>query len=497
MSPDTPPPREPPARSWPDVLKVWSPITLLGVAAFVVAWFFVEPAPPETIRLATGSPGGAYERMGQRYTAAFAPNGIGVELVATAGALENWTKLSEGTVDAAIVQGGTAPSDAAESMQAVVSVAFEPLFVFYREDALAPDAQPEGAGTTLPVVDRIDSLRGRHIAVGPVGSGTRQLVYTLMDQIGLDQNTMAASGTQLAELGGTEAADALIAGQIDAACFVMSPEAPLVQRLLAADGIGLIDFARAEAFAHRLPYLSAVTLDQGVVNPQTNLPRRDVSLVAPAAYLVVRNDTHRAVVQLLIEAAKDDRTTSMVAMPGDFPSLQYCDLPVADEAEFFFTRGPNILHRTLPFAVASLIDRDPRVAEEDSSRATMVKRFAMLMKNQRALESRYQESSAWQSEKLDRVFRLAREQLNALMNEFLEHVFITDSHSKGEILKFCGELVKENNLLTLPNHPRYDAFVRAEEAIDRESARRIAIMQRDIRSCTQVTRKVLLDMKQS
>ena len=95
------------------------------------------------------------------------------------------------------------------------------------------------------------------------------------------------------------------------------------------------------------------------------------------------------------------------------------------------------------------------------------------------------------------MFRLAREQLNALMNEFLEHVFITDSHSKGEILKFCGELVKENNLLTLPTHPRYDAFVRAEEAIDRESARRIAIMQRDIRSCTQVTRKVLLDMKQS
>jgi hypothetical protein len=33
------------------------------------------------------------------------------------------------------------------------------------------------------------------------------------------------------------------------------------------------------------------------------------------------------------------------------------DLPVADEAEFFFERGPNILHRLFPFWLASLIDR--------------------------------------------------------------------------------------------------------------------------------------------
>lgn len=386
----TPPPASPPAnpagsprlhrhtagrvRSWPDLLKVWGPVGVLGLVAFIVAWQFVEPAPPSNVRLATGPPGGAYERMGQRYAASFVRNGIDVQPVATAGSLDNWAKLAAGEVDAAIVQGGTAPANAAATMQAVVSVAYEPLFVFYRDDATAPPTpdshttngngnigSADNASATrttgaLPVLDRIDALAGKRIAIGAQGSGTRALVLTLLREVGLDA-TVKETGTTLLAMTGTEAADALLAGRIDAACFVMSPEAPLVQRLLAAEGVGLLDFARAPAFAHRLPYLSAVTLYQGVVDPVADLPPRDVRLVAPAAFLAVRKDTHRAIVQLLVEAARADRTPSMVTLPGTFPSLQHCDLPVADEAEFFFKRGPSFLYRRLPFAAASLIDR--------------------------------------------------------------------------------------------------------------------------------------------
>lgn len=42
-----------------DFIKIYVPIILLIVAGFVVTWQFVDPAPPKTITIATGSPEGA------------------------------------------------------------------------------------------------------------------------------------------------------------------------------------------------------------------------------------------------------------------------------------------------------------------------------------------------------------------------------------------------------------------------------------------------------
>jgi len=107
-----------------------------------------------------------------------------------------------------------------------------------------------------------------------------------------------------------------------------------------------------------LPYLTAVVLHQGVVDLKKNLPQRDIHLLAASTYLAIHRETHRSIVQLLIEAAKRDQTRlSLLAEPGYFPSLNHIDLPIASEADYFFQRGPNILHRHLPFWLASLVDR--------------------------------------------------------------------------------------------------------------------------------------------
>lgn len=347
-APSSPPPRKPNA-ALKDALKVWLPVGLLGVVLAAVAWTFVEPAPPSTVTLATGSPGGAYHEKAQRYAASFGRSGITLDLQPSAGSAENVQRLLDGEADAALVQAGTVSPDAEEQLEAVVAVAYEPLLVFVRDAALA-DASPESAGT-------LADLAGRRIAIGAEGSGTAALIHTLLDALQL-RDSADATGTTLLPLGGTDAADALNAGDLDAACFVMDPDAPLVADLLAVPGVSLLDLRRSPAWSHRFPYLEAVTIDEGVVDPIRNLPATDVRTVAPVAYLAVRRDTHRAVVQLLVEAAKDDhQARSLVAAPGSFPSLQRMDLPVADEAEFFFERGPNILHRLFPFWLASMVDR--------------------------------------------------------------------------------------------------------------------------------------------
>ena len=50
-----------------DFLKVYGPILALIAVGFVVAYQFVDPAPPRTLTLATGSPEGAYHAYGGRY----------------------------------------------------------------------------------------------------------------------------------------------------------------------------------------------------------------------------------------------------------------------------------------------------------------------------------------------------------------------------------------------------------------------------------------------
>ncbi|MEM1446131.1 MAG: TAXI family TRAP transporter solute-binding subunit [Planctomycetota bacterium] len=362
--PPPPQPRQPDTTGFKDALKVWLPIGLVGMALCFFAWSFVEPAPPGTVTLSTGAPGGAYEAKAQRYASAFDGSGIALRLLPSAGSAENVQRLLDGEADAALVQAGTVPENADETLEAVVAVAYEPLLVFVRtpEDLSAANAPPTDAATGGASGDTsggntLGVLSGKRVAIGGEGSGTAALINTLLDALQL-RDTADATGTTLLPLGGRDAAAALKAGDLDAACFVMDPDSPLVTDLLAAPGVSLLDLRRSPAWSHRLPYLEAVTIDEGVIDPVANLPKQNVRTVAPVAYLAVRRDTHRAVVQLLVEAAKDDpEARSLVAAPGSFPSLQRMDLPVADEAEFFFERGPNFLHRLFPFWLASLIDR--------------------------------------------------------------------------------------------------------------------------------------------
>ena len=66
----------------------------------------MKPAPPDHLVMATGAPGGAYEKYGERYRERLAKYGVTLELVPTRGSAENFALLRDGRVDAAFVQGG-------------------------------------------------------------------------------------------------------------------------------------------------------------------------------------------------------------------------------------------------------------------------------------------------------------------------------------------------------------------------------------------------------
>ena len=62
-----------PARGIGDLLKI-DPLLLVVLVGFVVAYRFVDPAPPDRIVLATGEAGGAYATFGEAYRRRLRPD---------------------------------------------------------------------------------------------------------------------------------------------------------------------------------------------------------------------------------------------------------------------------------------------------------------------------------------------------------------------------------------------------------------------------------------
>ncbi len=335
------------SHSWASRLERWRLAAVVAVvvaAALAVTWQFIEPAPPERIVIATGSASGAYHAAARQYAEHFREAGIELVVRETAGSIENYALLGadDSLVEAAIVQGGTAPTEEKQrkALAAVASLYLEPMWVFYRGE------QELGL---------LGQLGGRRIAIGPEGSGARALAMELLNASGA---LGEEHGTALLDLGGAQAAAALREGSIDAAIFVMAPTAPDLVDLLATPGVRLMSLEQVQAYARRFRYLSPVTLYRGSLDLARDLPRQDVQMVAPAAVLVTRKGLHPAVIVLLAEAAVEvHRSGDLLSEPGTFPKASLTELPVSDQARYYLTHGPNFLRRILPFWLAALINR--------------------------------------------------------------------------------------------------------------------------------------------
>ncbi len=317
-----------------------APAVLLIIAGFAVAYHFVEPAPPTTLEIATGSETGAYYAHGGAYAERLAVQGVDLTVRSTNGSVENLGLLSaeSNPVPVAFLQGGIGEPADHPDLVSLGSVYFEPIWVFVRD-------------MTLP--GRLTELKGKWVAVGRPGSGTRAVALALLADNGLNPET-----ADLEEIGGDEAAEALIAGTIDAAFFVTSVTSPTVKRLLATPGISLMNFERADAYLRRNTYLSKVVLPEGTVDLATNQPPEDTVLLAPAATVVARGDLHPALVDLmLLTMAEVHRAGGHLEARGQFPNAEFVTFPLADAASRFYRRGPPFLQRYLPFWAANLVDR--------------------------------------------------------------------------------------------------------------------------------------------
>jgi TRAP transporter TAXI family solute receptor len=321
-------------------LKFYLPAIALAIIGFLVAFQFVDPAPPRAISIACGPQEGANFMFAKAYQEFMAQEGVTLNIETTAGSAENLKLLqaeSDG-VEVAFVQGGLKSLVQNGHLVSLGSLFFEPLWIFHRTDL---------------AIERTSDLKGMRLAVGEEGGGTKILTMHLLELNGIN-----AKNTQILTLGYQSAADMLVKGEVDVAFFVSTHRAPYVIKLIDSKSVKLAGIPRAEAYAFLYHYLYLLKLPEGVIDFEANIPPRDLSLVAPTTQLVARSDLHPALVNLLMQAADEvHESGTEFERQGEFPSPKYLDFELSEEAERFYKTGPPFLQRYLPFWVANFITR--------------------------------------------------------------------------------------------------------------------------------------------
>jgi TRAP-type uncharacterized transport system substrate-binding protein len=318
-------------------------VALLAFALIVaVVWasaHYLQPAPPRHLVLASGLEDGLLHQYAQRYIEILARAGITVEERLTNGPGDNLRLLQDphSGVDIGFTQGGIAKFPEADDVVMLASLYYAPMWIFYR---------------SADTLNHVSELRYKRVAIGVKGSGARSFAEPV-----LAINDLTAGVSTVAMSNGA-ALHALQAGEIDAAIFVDGAQNKAVWAALHDPNLRLMSYGHADAYHRLLPFIVKLPLPPGVIDVAHNIPPKEVTLIGTKAMLAARDGLHPALVDLLLDAAREIHGgQGLFEEAGEFPETTKVDLRVSTEADRHKHFGPSLLHQYLPFWIATIAER--------------------------------------------------------------------------------------------------------------------------------------------
>jgi TRAP-type uncharacterized transport system substrate-binding protein len=314
---------------WQLFKRLAAAVGIVSVVSLGLIYFF--PAPPSKVVMATAFKGGVFEYYGRQYREIFARSHVELELRETAGASENIKFLQDpnSDVEIAFMVGGISDGKHAPGLLSLGTIDNLPYWLFYSSN------EP---------LDRLSQFKGKRIAVGPVGSGTRNSAEHILGKGGVNSETAT-----LLPFAATAAVDAMNDGKVDAVWIIGAPDAAAVHSLLTNPNVRLMSFPTAEAFTIIFPDLVRLVLPRGVMDIDRNVPPNDVPLIGSTAKVLVRSDLHPEIVQLLLQTMVEVHGgREIFKRSGEFPNSTDVEYPVAPAAIDFYKNGPSFMQRHLP-----------------------------------------------------------------------------------------------------------------------------------------------------
>ena len=126
----------------------WPSIVITVTAAAIALAFLVmlRNMPPHRIIMATGREGDIYYEVGEHYRAALLHDNVQVQLVPTAGSVENLAMLRDphSGASVALIEGGILSSADTSGIESLGTVFYEPLWWFHKREILGEAANRSG-----------------------------------------------------------------------------------------------------------------------------------------------------------------------------------------------------------------------------------------------------------------------------------------------------------------------------------------------------------------
>jgi NMT1-like family len=310
-------------------LLFFAMLLLLGA---LLAW--LDPRPTlrhVNLAMLSGSTSGNYHATVDKLAAEVARQRGRIRNLSSAGSAENLQRLMAARqscdIQFALVQDGTVPPDASGL------------------ELLGRLPQPESLiilGRNLERVRVPLDLVGMRIGIGPVGSGSEQLMQRLLSQLS-ELRLVVSTPTIDQQL------DMLVRGELDLGAMVIDEGAALVRDAVVVRKLQILDMPDAPALARRLPFARPGTIEAGQIDYVHRLPPDDVSVLQMDT-LIVGNGCAKNGATVGLLAAVSQVFPTFVQHNKGRPNLTGLPLSTVG-ANFLRDEGPDALGTYAPWAV--------------------------------------------------------------------------------------------------------------------------------------------------
>lgn len=316
-------------------------IVFIGLALSVAAYMFLNTAAPRSLTITSGPTGSTFQRNAERYQKILAREGVTLKILPSDGSSDNLKRLADPKtkVDIGFVLSGETEKKNYDRLMSLGSVALQPLMVFYT-----------GKPRQL-----LSEFKGKHLNIGPEGSGTNNLALEILKANGI----IPGEDTRLDQTDLDDPGKDLYSGRIDAV-FLMgdSTDSSVTRKLMRDKKIHLFNFVQADGYVRRIKTLNKLWLPRGTMDLGKDIPAEDVELVGPTVQLIARESLHPALSDLLLEAAREVHgSAGLFRKRGQFPEQIEGEFRSSPDANRYYTSGKSFLYRTFPFWLASMIAR--------------------------------------------------------------------------------------------------------------------------------------------
>ncbi len=285
--------------------------------------------------LLAGSPGGAYYVLGSQLAERAKGDRSRLDIVATAGSLENVSRLiadrDRCVEQFGFVQDGTpVPSDSGLELLGRLPEP-ESLLLLGRNNR--------------PPANFAD-LRSASIGIGPEGSGTAYLARLLLGDADLAGLNIRTSYHEL-----EEQAQLVAQGSLDLAAYVMRDDAEFLRSIIRQYRLDIVDLQDLQGLVGRHPWLSLGRVPQGRYDLVQRIPPHD-KVVPQVNTLIVTSPCAKRANRIELLALLSAELPRFVRSNPPSSTSSATKLPLSSEArQFFLTGEPEFADRYFPWLV--------------------------------------------------------------------------------------------------------------------------------------------------